>query len=388
MAIAERYDLVIPAAGGPQKKAGDYMYHSGRLSHFGEGMWGLIRVEDELRDGLQPLPMRREIPKSAPGLCPADAPMKHFDVAAIDFSLDFNPNAPDQVPAPTGTNRNLILANPEGKIFALTSEVAALESGRLQPHPLTLRANIGDCIKVTLHNRLKSEKASFHADMLAYDPHDSMGANIGRNKGDQTVSPGGKRTYTFYAHPEFGEATAIVSDYGKVTRNLRDGLYGAIIIGPRGSKYRDTATSEDISLANRWQANVIVDRSIRGNRSRSDYRDVALLFQEEDNLIGTPFMPYISSSAGLSAVKLSNRAHGLARRSLRLSRGRCRSLPRQSSGPCDACDRGSCWYSGANARDRCSRGTELDLQHRGPSVAARARCCGCGDDGSPAVRSN
>jgi hypothetical protein len=27
-----------------------------------------------------------------------------------------------------------------------------------------------------------------------------------------------------------------------------------------------------------------------------------LYFQEEDNLIGTPFMPYVSSSAGLSAV--------------------------------------------------------------------------------------
>ncbi len=302
VAIAERYDLVIPAAGGPQKMAGDYMYHSGRLSHLGEGMWGLIRVEDALRKELQPLPMRREIPKSATEVCPADAPLKQFEVAAIDFPLDFNPAAPDEVAAPTGTNRNLLLGNPEGKIFALESEVASLKAGKLRPHPLTLRANIGDCIQVTLHNRLKAEKASFHADMLAYDPNDSMGANIGRNRGDQTVSPGGARTYTFYAHPEFGEATAMVSDYGKVTRNLRDGLYGAIIIGPRGSSYRDPATGKDVSLSNRWQADVIVDRSIRGNRSRADYRDSALYFQEEDNLIGTPFMPYISSSAGLSAV--------------------------------------------------------------------------------------
>jgi hypothetical protein len=94
----------------------------------------------------------------------------------------------------------------------------------------------------------------------------------------------------------------MVSDYGNVTRNLRDGLYGAIIIGPRGSRYQDPVTGKDISLANSWQADVIVDRSLRGNRSRSDYRDAALYFQEEDNLIGTPFMPYISSSAGLSAV--------------------------------------------------------------------------------------
>ncbi len=302
VAIAERYDLVIPAAGGPQKMAGDYMYHSGRLSHLGEGMWGLIRVEDQLQQDLQPLPMRRTIPESAKEVCPASAPIKRFDVAAIDFPLDFHPAAPDQIPAPSGTNRNLILANPDGKIFALRSEVAALRAGRLNPHPLTLRANIGDCLKVTLHNQLKEEKASFHADMLAYDPHDSMGANIGNNRGEQTVAPSEQRTYTFYAHPEFGEATALVSDYGKITRNLRDGLYGAIIIGPRGATYRDPSSGADITLGNSWQADVILDKSLRGSRNREDYRDAALYFQEEDNLIGTPFMPYIASTAGMSTV--------------------------------------------------------------------------------------
>ncbi len=302
LAIAERYDLVIPAAGGPQKMAGDYMYYNARLSHFGEGSWGLIRVEDELQKDLQPLPMRKTIAKSALNVCPADAPIKQFDVAAIDFALDFHPLAPAEVPAPSGTNRNLIMSNPDGKIFALDSEVAAIRAGEIQPHPLTLRANVGDCIKIDLHNRMQSARASFHADMLAYDPNDSMGANIGRNKGDQTIGPGGSKTYTFYAHPEFGEATALVMDFANITRNLRDGLYGAIIIGPQGSRYEDPLTGDDITLGNSWQANVIVDRTLRKNRNRADYRDAALYFQEEDNLIGTPFMPYISSTAGMSAV--------------------------------------------------------------------------------------
>ncbi len=302
LAIAERYDLVIPAAGGPQKMAGDYMYHSARLSHFGEGMWGIIRVEDKLTKNLQPLPMRRNIPKSAKSVCPAGAPLKKFDVAAIDFKLDYHPKAPDHVVAPSGTNRNLILSNPNGKIFTLKSQVKAVKAGKIKPHPLTLHVNIGDCIKVTLHNQLKKEKASFHADMLAYDPNDSLGLNLGRNKGDQTVAPGKKRTYTFYAHPEFGEATAMVQDYAKITSNLRDGLYGAIVIGPRGSKYLDPVTGKDVSNGNSWQVDVIVDRTTRGNRSRANYRDAALYIQEEDNLIGTAFMPYVASSAGLAAV--------------------------------------------------------------------------------------
>jgi len=165
-----------------------------------------------------------------------------------------------------------------------------------------LRANVGDCIKIELNNRMKVARASFHADMLAYDPNDSMGANIGHNAGDQTTAPGERRTYTFYAHTEFGEATALVSDFADVTSNLRDGLYGAIIIGPRGSTYLDPATGADISLGSSWEADVIIDPAIPENRNRTNYRDAALFFQEEDNLIGTPFMPYTASSAGLSAV--------------------------------------------------------------------------------------
>jgi hypothetical protein len=38
--IGEKHDLVIPHAGGPQKMAGDYLYYSGRASHFAEGEWG------------------------------------------------------------------------------------------------------------------------------------------------------------------------------------------------------------------------------------------------------------------------------------------------------------------------------------------------------------
>ena len=55
LAIGERYDPAIPAAGGPQKQAGDYLYYSGRASHFAEGSWGLFRVFDECRGDLKPL---------------------------------------------------------------------------------------------------------------------------------------------------------------------------------------------------------------------------------------------------------------------------------------------------------------------------------------------
>jgi hypothetical protein len=168
--------------------------------------------------------------------------------------------------------------------------------------PLTLHVNVGDCVKVTLKNELKGSRASFSADALAFDPKDSHGVNVGNNPGDQTVAPGQSRIYTFYAHPELGETAALVWDWGNFINNVRDGLFGAIIVGPKGSKYRDPATGEDVSLKNAWQVDVLVDRTLPEHTGRPDYRDASLFFQEEDNILGTSFMPYLQQVGGLTGV--------------------------------------------------------------------------------------
>jgi len=298
--IGERHNLVIPAAGGPQKMAGDYLYYSGRASHFAEGAWGIIRVQDKLDKSLQPLPSREEIPASAKDLCPADAPVKSFNVSAIDYAVRFNKGVPEAVETDLG--RHLKLGNQDGKIYVLDEEVAPIKTGSLQPNPLTLRVNVGDCIKIKLTNRMAKERAGMHIDGLAFDPKDSMGINVGNNPGDQTIGPGQTKTYTYYAHPELGENGALIQDWGNVIFNPRNGLYGSIIIGPKGSTYRDPLTGADISMKNAWQADVIVDRTIPGNEQKTNYRDFSLIFQDEDNLMGTSFMPYAQKVAGLTGV--------------------------------------------------------------------------------------
>ena len=104
------------------------------------------------------------------------------------------------------------------------------------------------------------------------------------------------------AHPEYGETAALVTDWGNVLANPRNGLYGAIIVGPRGAAYRDTVTGKDISLKNNWIANVVVNPNVSGSENKESYRDVVLFFQDEDNLVGTSFMPYIKDVAGLTGV--------------------------------------------------------------------------------------
>ena len=192
-------------------------------------------------------------------------------------------------------------AIPNAKIYVLEDEVQKV-GGDVQPMPLTLRANVGDCLKVKLTNKLKEGRASFAAFGLAFDPKDSQGVNLGNNPGDQTVASGESRTYTYYADPFNGETQTLVWDWGNVTMNPRNGLFGGIIIGPKGSTYRDPKTGEDISLKNSWNADVVVDRTIQGNENRVNYRDVALYFQDEDNIIGTSFMPYVQNVAGLTGV--------------------------------------------------------------------------------------
>jgi manganese oxidase len=297
--IAERYDLAT-TAGGYQQMAGDYLVYDGRTSHLSEGSWSILRVLDEVQKDLQTLPGNEHIAKSAKTLCPTGAPVKNFSVVAINKALKFNPNTEDEIEV--DFERKLILANAEAKIFALEGEVSKASDDGVMPHPLTLRANIGDCIKVKLTNRLKEGNASLHANNLAFDPLDSQGINVGNNPGDQTLAPGKSKVYTFYAHTDYNINGALLWDFGNLTTNVRDGLFGGIIIGPRGSVYRDPETGKDISQGNSWKADVIIDKSYPENAKLENYRDFALYFQDEDNILGTSFMPYLQNVAGLTGV--------------------------------------------------------------------------------------
>ncbi|QPJ62594.1 MAG: hypothetical protein G3M70_12215 [Candidatus Nitronauta litoralis] len=296
--IAERYDLAT-TAGGYQQMPGDYLIFDGRSSHLSEGSWSIMRVFDKPQKDLKPLEGTRGILKAKTSPCEKGAPVKNFSVVAIDKALKFNPNTEDVIEV--DFERKLILANPNGKIFALESEVKKVASSEVQPHPLTLHVNVGDCVKVKLTNRMKEGKSSLHVQNMAFDPKDSQGINVGNNPGDQTVAPGKSKTYTFYAHPDYYLNGALVWDFGNLM-NVRHGLFGGIIIGPRGSVYRDPETGKDITMGNSWKADVIVDKSYPENKDIENYRSFSLYFQDEDNILGTSFMPYLQNVAGLTGV--------------------------------------------------------------------------------------
>jgi hypothetical protein len=186
----------------------------------------------------------------------------------------------------------------------LAADRDAVVSGTTAAEPLVLRVNVGDCIVVQLRNELPEGSVTFHADRLAYDPRDSLGISAGFNS-EAPVAPGASKTYTFYAHPEYGEGAALVRDWGNVLVNPGLGLYGAIIVGPAGSRYTDAATGEDLVLRSSWRADVHPPDG-------PGYRDFALFLQDEDEVIGTHIMPYSQHVAGVAG--LNYRAEPLAAR--------------------------------------------------------------------------
>ena len=105
------------------------------------------------------------IPDRLP-VCPRNAPVKNFNVVAIDYpQMKFNPNAPDTIEV--DFERKIILRNPDAKIYVLEGDLAKVAGGG-QPMPLTLRVNVGDCMKVKLTNKMKKSRCTRGAAVLRY----------------------------------------------------------------------------------------------------------------------------------------------------------------------------------------------------------------------------
>jgi hypothetical protein len=329
--IAERYDLVIPHAGGPQKKPGDYLFQNARRSKVKEGSWGIMRVLGQGVGDLQNLP-GRTIASSPGGVCPPSAPVKAFSVSAINVPLTIGPNSIT------------------GRVYALNEDVSGMLGGTIPARPMVLHINVGDCLTVAFTNQLAGDRASFHVDMMAFDPLTSYGANVGQNPLDQSAGPGEQRNYVFYAHPEFGTGGALIRDYGDPLDGPRNGLFGAIVIGPTGSKYYDPFTGADVSKKSRVSVDVVpptlqtgVPVQIGGTLCAIQsilggipilgplleqllqivtlscttpentvlavnvplfkaYRDYSLFFQDEDELMGIFSIPYVENVAGVTGV--------------------------------------------------------------------------------------
>lgn len=302
--VSEAFNFEAPRFSCPTGRdcRGDYLYSSGSADDLAMGLWGLLRVNGGRVPRLLPLPdnvpqRAGTVPSPSPTAlaaprragpgdpCPAGAPRRRFSVVAMQTPITYN-EAGDH--------------DPYGLVYALAKDVSAIRKGR-NPEPLVLRANEGDCIELTLTNRLTPRlqshggegdaelptpstgdprvpglRVSMHAGLLSYDVRGSDGATVGYNP-DQTVGPTDSMTYRWYAEDVTpGELGAVnLMEYGDVLGHRHHGLFGGLIVEPRRATWHHPVTGVPLASGG------VADIRVRGGR---DFREATLFSQDGLNL--------------------------------------------------------------------------------------------------------
>ncbi|QSB16512.1 hypothetical protein JQS43_09665 [Natronosporangium hydrolyticum] len=325
--ISERFDYVLDGgAGGPQRFAGDYLYHSTRTFALESGAWGIFRVHDRQQGDLVPLPDNAPPAGSGfPVLSPHTAANPQADPGPAPPS-SINPNGTvnqsvvsngSHVCPPTGPVRvyqvtvfdqplpTTPFGDAEGIVYALNADVAAIRSGQKPVEPLVLRANEGDCVRLRLTNdidpdsRVGGTRAGVDLGQLLRNPQLAAGSAVGLNP-DTTVPIGGTIEYRFRANREVG--TTIFQNLGSPA-SLRHGAYGLLIVEPRNSQWFDSFTGAALG-PNRTSTQAVI--RVPG---QPDFREFALTMQTTDQQYGRSIIPYMDTIAGngINGPRAANR---------------------------------------------------------------------------------
>ncbi|HET6718934.1 MAG TPA: hypothetical protein VFH22_04775, partial [Rhodocyclaceae bacterium] len=385
--ISEQFTFAAPVFMAPdvvQYPMADYLYSVDASNEgYWSGVWGVMRNYADLRADLYALPNNtKPVEIANPGqfdkVCPTAtiSPKRHFDLVAA-LANDILPNLPGVTVAPAGTagqhvggplkadggtlvynSRNVAIpavsvVGEAGEVMELGGHSGPLHdptaimyvrrddldpvTGKLKDgvpvEPLVLRAAAGECVTVTLENRLPqlmpdlpthasmmgivirdrnhqrgvssfnnnlmrpSAHAGFHTQLLAYDVMSADGTNVGINP-MQTIMPRANasdpyptRTYQFYAgHLELANArvaknmlrasdrvvpTAVefggfnIQPADKI-KQAQKGLAGAMIVEPAGATW-----VEDANM--RAAATVTAP-------NQAPYRDFGLVWQRSLNM--------------------------------------------------------------------------------------------------------
>ena len=163
----------------------DYLYQTGAsVDARWNGSWGLMRAYNGTRDGLLPLPSNPK-GKAPPmdgrlfsGVCPKETSgrnARNYKVVAVQAqdvlpagAIVYNGNT-----GALGAGMEGPLNDPTGLMYVLDSDLDK-KSGKLKANrrvePLVIRANSGECINITLENRLP---ATLHGPDPAFPANDT-----------------------------------------------------------------------------------------------------------------------------------------------------------------------------------------------------------------------
>ena len=288
--ISERFDVSLEGGAGPGGYPGDYLYYSTLGKDFESGAWGLLRVHDTAQSDLQALPDRPN-PSGGSGFpqltntggappalrdgpgdaCPDGAPVRDYSIVINDASIIYNEL--------TARDNNAVVYHLHGR----TSTSART--------PMVMRANEGECLRVTLRNARRTP-SSLSLGELLFDPQRSYGSAVGYNY-DSNALPGWTKRYEYYADRELGLVLGLnLADVDTLAR----GAFAGVVVEPAGSSWFRPGTSEALPGGGVGiQADILSEDGLT--------REFVALFNDEDRRIGQNAMPYpdaVERFAGIS----------------------------------------------------------------------------------------
>ena len=211
------------------------------------------------------------------GLCPKTAAVKHYDISAINAEVTLNQWL-DYYPG----YMYVLTENIENVREEEAKNAEARESeGHLDPggvkngiqdqwiQPLVIRGNQGDCVKITLRNKLEfGEDVSLHingSDMVmsktgqpatTTNP-DAVAA--GADEDAEEDAEGESIEMEWYIHPDSQEGAKQFHSYSNDRELTVLGMMGTFVVEPAGSKYWEPlGTGPATEARSGWQVRAVV----------------------------------------------------------------------------------------------------------------------------------
>lgn len=150
----------------------------------------------------------QEIAGDAPDrLCPASTRPLNYSVVATGADVDYN-DAGD--------------TDTDGMVFAHAENADAVQRGDINPPPLVLRANRGDCVDVTFTSQLpqspgENRKVNIHTHLVQFDMQATDGSIVGFNY-ETSVRPADETGATLAEPAQAGDTTIEIDEASDLIR--------------------------------------------------------------------------------------------------------------------------------------------------------------------------
>src|SRR5581483_8026827 len=159
-------------------------------------------------------------------------------------------------------------ARKSDELFPPAAVSLGLQGDAIQP--LTIRANAGDCVRITLRNKTENdEPVSLHIHGSSMIVKSTGQAATMTNK-DALVAPGKSQEFEWYIPADEPDKAHHFHSHA-VREQWSLGMFGALIVEPRGSRYLDPWTGKELKSG--WMAMI-------EDPNGPDFREFAIWYHE------------------------------------------------------------------------------------------------------------